>query len=60
MTTEEFGGLVRTILAFGGGFIVSRGWLDNATMMTLVGALVTIATAGWSIWNKKKAAAAAS
>lgn len=55
MTSEQIAGILRTILAAGGGYLVSRGWLDNATMMAIVGALVTLATAGWSVWAKKPA-----
>lgn len=58
MTSEQIAGIIRTILAAGGGYLVSRGWLDNATMMAIVGALVTLITAGWSVWSKKPAAPA--
>lgn len=58
MTSEEFGGVIRTVLAFGGGYFVSQGYIDNATMLAVVGALVTLATAGWSVWVKKRKAAA--
>lgn len=57
MTTEEFGGLVRTLLAFGGGYFVSQGVIDQTTMLSIVGALVTLFTFGWSYLNKKKVAA---
>lgn len=53
MTSEQFAGIVRAILAAGGGYFVGQGIIDNATMMTIVGALVTLATAGWSYWVKK-------
>lgn len=53
MNAEQFGGLVRTLLSFGGGMLVSRGIIDQATMLSLVGALVTLATFGWSWWVKK-------
>lgn len=58
MNAEQIGGILRTILAAGGGYLVSRGWLDNATMMAIVGALVTLATAGWSVWAKRQKVAA--
>lgn len=57
MTSEQIAGILRTILAAGGGYIVSRGYIDNATMMSIVGALVTIVTAGWSVWAKRPVAA---
>ena len=57
MNADQIAGILRTILAAGGGYLVSRGWLDNATMMAIVGALVTLATAGWSVWAKRSAPA---
>lgn len=57
MSSEQIGGVLRTILAAGGGYLVSRGWLDNATMMSIVGAIVTLVTAGWSVWAKRPKAA---
>ena len=53
MTKEQFAGLVRTILSAGGGYFVGKGIIDNETMMAIVGAVVTLATAGWSYWAKK-------
>lgn len=59
MSADEIGGLVRTILAFAGGYAVNSGLTDQATMMTVVGAVATLVTAGWSIYVKRKAAASA-
>ena len=53
MNLEQIGGILRTILAAGGGYLVSKGYLDNATMLSIVGAIVTLATAGWSVWAKR-------
>lgn len=59
MTAEQFGGITRAILSAIGGYIVGRGLIDQATMLTVVGALVTLATAAWSVYSKKPAAPAA-
>lgn len=59
MSADEVGGLVRTVLSFGGGYAVAHGLVDQATMLTIVGALATLVTAGWSIWAKRAAKAAA-
>ena len=56
MTAEQLAGILRAILSAAGGYIVAKGFVDNTTMMTIVGALVTLATAGWSVWAKKPAA----
>lgn len=52
MMTQIFG-VVRTLLAFGAGILVSKGVIDEATGTALVGAIVTIGTAVWSIVEKK-------
>jgi multisubunit Na+/H+ antiporter MnhF subunit len=59
MTSEELAGILRAVLAALGGVLVTKGYLDNATMLAIVGAIVTIAVAAWSVWQKKSAAAAA-
>ena len=59
MGSDEIGGIVRAILAALGGVLVTKGYIDNATMLAIVGALVTIITAAWSVWQKKNAKAAA-
>ena len=54
MTGEQIWGIVRTILAAAGGYIVAKGWVDNATLQSVIGALGTIFIAVWSVWSKKK------
>jgi hypothetical protein len=54
MTAEQIWGIVRTILAAAGGYIVAKGWVDNATLQSVIGALGTIFIAVWSVWAKKK------
>lgn len=44
---------VRHLLTFGGGILVARGVLDTATMEAIIGAVVTIAGAVWSVADKK-------
>jgi len=53
MTAEQIWGIVRTILAAIGGYIVAKGWIDNATVQSVIGALGTIFVAIWSVWAKK-------
>lgn len=52
MTGEQIWGVIRTLLAFGGGFVVSKGYIDDATLTAVIGALGTIFIAGWSVWAK--------
>jgi uncharacterized protein YaaW (UPF0174 family) len=46
-------GLVRHGLTLAGGYLAAKGLLDPASVDTVVGALLTIAGAGWSIHSKK-------
>ena len=60
MNADQVWGIVRTILAAGGGYVVAKGYVDNATLQAVLGGLGTIFVAGWSFWsNRGKAAAPA-
>lgn len=59
MKADQVWGIVRTILAAGGGYIVAKGWLDDATLTAILGALGVLFTAGWSVWAKRTATPAA-
>jgi hypothetical protein len=51
--------LVRHILTAAGGFLVAKGLASADQLAELVGAVVSIAGVGWSVYNNKKAAKAA-
>lgn len=53
MTKEMWLGLGRHLLTTAGGFAVGRGILDAETMNAVVGALVVLIGAGWSVLEKK-------
>lgn len=53
MNAEQIWGIVRTILAAAGGYVVAKGWIDNATLQAVLGALGTLFVAGWSVWSKR-------
>lgn len=55
MTSAEIGGIVRTVAAFGFGFLVNKGLIDGETATALAGAVATIAVALWSIRSKRAA-----
>ncbi len=55
MKPEEFGGIVRALVAAAGGWLVSQGIVDSETMITVGGAVTTIVVAFWSIYSKRKA-----
>ena len=52
--------LIRHLLTAAGGFIVAKGLASADQVGELVGAVVSIAGIGWSIFNNRKNAAAAS
>lgn len=58
MTLETITALVRHLLTFGGGFLVSSNTFDSATLDTGVGAILTLFGIAWSIWHKKSSAPA--
>jgi hypothetical protein len=52
MKTEEILSLARTVLTFVGSWVVQRGYIDDATLQMVVGAILTLASSGWSIYDK--------
>ncbi len=56
MNSTVIGGIVRTILVSAGGFLVGKGWIDTGTLDQVVGALIVLGGAVWSVLQKKKAA----
>lgn len=54
MSAEQIWGIVRTILAAVAGWAAAKGYIDNETAMTIVGAIGTIFVAMWS-WRSKQA-----
>lgn len=49
-------GFVRHLLTFGGGFFVSSGMMDAATLETAVGAIATLIGIVWSVLKNRKQA----
>lgn len=53
MNKDQTLGIVRHILTFGGGFVVAKGYGDPQLVTELVGGLVSIIGALWSIRSKR-------
>lgn len=51
---EMIAGLVRHLLTFGGGWLVTKGLVDEGTMNELVGGLMTVIGIVWSVAQKWK------
>ena len=53
MTKDMVWGIVRAVLAAGGGYFVGAGILEQSAVNDIVGAIGIIFAASWSVWAKK-------
>jgi len=53
MNEQQIAGLVRHILTAAGGYLVSKGVIDEATLTATVGAIITLGGVAWSFWAKR-------
>lgn len=60
MTSDQIGGLVRTLLGILGGFILAKGWINAETWAWIVGGVASAAPAIWSWISNRPASIAAS
>lgn len=60
MNQETIGTLIRALLKFGGGILISKGVLDDATFAEVSGALMTLFGVVWGIVAARQASAAKS
>ena len=54
MNREQVLGIIRHILTFGGGLAVSWGWVGEADIPQVVGAVLTLIGVGWSFFSPTK------
>jgi hypothetical protein len=59
MNKETILGIVRHVLTFGGGFLVTKGLADAGEVTELVGAVAAILGVVWSILDKRAKKSAA-
>jgi len=52
MGTDVTLGLVRHILTFIGGYIVSKGWISGEALDSVIGAILTLGAVFWSVTQK--------
>ena len=55
MTADQFGGVVRAILAAAAGYAVAHGFGDSVTDQAVAGAICTAAVALWSYYTNRPA-----
>jgi hypothetical protein len=53
MKKDQVLGIIRHILTFFGGLLVTKGIIDEAGSLELVGSLVTAIGGVWSVFSKK-------
>lgn len=56
---QQIQGVLRAVLAAGGGWLVGHGYIDNEMAANLAGAALTLFAAGWSVYSKRQATPAA-
>ena len=54
ITQERVLGIIRHTMTFAGGFLVMKGYGDEALMQELTGATLTLIGGIWSIFSKTK------
>ena len=53
MSKEQIFGLLRHVLTFGAGFLVTSGLVEASDVETGVGAVMALVGIGWSFWAKR-------
>ena len=53
LNKEQILGIVRHTLTFGGGIVVMKGLVDEATVTEIIGGVMTLTGTIWSVINKK-------
>lgn len=53
MNKDKVLGILRHVLTFGGGILVTKGIFDEALASEVVGSLLTLVGAVWSVVAKK-------
>jgi hypothetical protein len=54
MNKEMILGVVRHVLTFAGGFLITKGIIDEALSQEIIGGVVSLVGLVWSIWTKKQ------
>ena len=55
MNQETVMGIIRHVLTFGGGFLVTKGVVGEADLQIGIGAIISLIGLAWSVWAKRAA-----
>jgi hypothetical protein len=53
LSKEQIMGIIRHALTFVGGIVVMKGLVDESTVTEIIGGVITLTGAIWSIVDKK-------
>ena len=53
LSKEQVLGIVRHVLTFAGGIVLTQGLVDQALIDTIIGSSITLVGAIWSIVSKR-------
>jgi hypothetical protein len=53
MTQEQTLGIIRHFLSGLGSIAIYKGWIDEATMLEILGSVMVLISFGWSALSKK-------
>lgn len=53
LSKEQVLGIVRHVLTFAGGIVLTQGLVDQALLDTIIGSSITLIGAIWSIVSKR-------
>jgi hypothetical protein len=59
MNQDQIFGIIRHVLTTLGGVAVTKGWIDEESILELTGLVMSAVGFVWSFWIKKKAQAEA-
>lgn len=57
LSPEQWMGLIRTVLTFVGGFLITQGTASSELVNQIIGAVLTLTAAIWSVVSKKPVSA---
>jgi hypothetical protein len=55
MKKEQVLGIVRHVLTFAGGILITKGLIDESTSLDIIGGTMTLVGTIWSVVEKNKA-----